>query len=150
MPALDGIDPLAHFLIWGCRAYLNPSQFSTAEYYLVYPAARKAGLNPLLHWLEHGRPAGLPISIAEREEKRSGTVPYPIGLDGLEAIELEVMRGTAYLGRYGFTLEKSSSLEHASRAVSDLVARKPRLPITSTSLPKYQLSFRSMASCRSC
>ena len=75
----------------------------------------KQRFNPLLHWIEYGRRAGRPKSIAERDEKRNLTIPFPIGLDLPEQILLERMRGDAYLGRFGFTLEKSSSLEFAER-----------------------------------
>ena len=56
---------------------------------------------------------------------------FSIGLTPEEAIAMECMRGTAYLFRYGFSLEKSSSLEYAEQAISDLAARSPLLAVDS-------------------
>ncbi len=130
VPILGSLDPLTHYLIWGHRDFLDPSaDFSTAEYDIVNEDAKNDGMNPLLHWLDYGRPAGRTMSVAEREIQRSKTVRFPIGPSLPERIQLEVMRGTAYLSRYGFTLEKTSGLDHAARAISDLAVRELKLPI---------------------
>lgn len=130
VPQAAEIDPLAHYLIWGYCSYLDPSpQFRCAEYYLVNHDAREARHNPLLHWLQIGRFAGRPKSVAERDEKRNRALPFPIGLDLAEQSLLERMRGDAYLGRFGFTLEKTSSLEFAKEAIDDFASRKPALTI---------------------
>jgi GT2 family glycosyltransferase len=48
-----------HYLGWGWRDGLDPSEaFSTAEYLEEYPDVKLAGLNPLLHFLRHGRREG--------------------------------------------------------------------------------------------
>jgi GT2 family glycosyltransferase len=130
VPVSEDVDPLAHYLIWGHHAFLDPSpSFNSAEYDIVNADSKSVGMNPLLRWLDHGRPAGRPMSVAEREARRNKTARVPIGLTLPEQIQLESMRGTAYLARYGFSLEKTSSLEHAARAISDLAARKPKFSI---------------------
>ena len=133
VPVLGDVDPLAHYLLWGHRAYLDPSPiFSSAEYKVVNAGAHSAGLNPLVHWLEYGRAAGRPMSISEREAQRGRTARFPIGLSLPEQIQLEAMKGVAYLSRYGFTLDETSSLEHAAQAICDLAARTPKLNTAST------------------
>ena len=111
---------------------IHPRMFSSAEYEVVNADAQSAGMNPLVHWLEYGRPAGRPMSISEREAQRGRTARFPIGLSLPEQIQLEAMKGIAYLSRYGFTLDKTSSLEHAAQAIGDLAARKPKLNTAST------------------
>ena len=133
VPVLGGVDPLAHYLLWGHRAFLDPSpMFSGAEYHIVNADAQSAGMNPIVHWLEYGRPAGRPMSISEREAQRGRTARFSVGLSLPEQIQLEAMKGTAYLGRYGFTLDKTSSLKHAAQAIGDLAAGKPKLNTNST------------------
>ena len=132
VPVLGEVDPVSHYLLWGYRAFLDPSpDFSSAEYYIVNADAQSAGINPLHHWLAWGRSEGRPMSVAQREEQRSRTARFPIGLSLSEEIQLASMKGTAYLGRYGFTLDKSSSLEHAALAITDLASRKSKLQIAS-------------------
>lgn len=51
--------PLLHFLISGGREGRSPSaQFDASWYLEAYPDVRQANLNPLLHYLRHGRTAG--------------------------------------------------------------------------------------------
>ena len=141
----EGLDPLAHFMIWGYRAFLDPSRkFNSAEYCVLNPDVRKAGLNPLLHYILHGRRERRQTSRLERETAQARTTLFASGLNPGEEIELERMRGVAYLFRYGFTLDKSSSLEHANRAISDLASRAPALinsetPVATIIIPTYGL-----------
>ena len=72
------------------------------------------------------------MSISEREAQRGRTARFPIGLSLPEQIQLEAMKGIAYLSRYGFTLDKTSSLKHAAQAIGDLAACKPKLNTNST------------------
>lgn len=56
------IDPLAHFLANGRKYRLSPSRkFDSARYLNEYETARISHLNPLVHYLEIGRSAGLTI-----------------------------------------------------------------------------------------
>lgn len=81
VPVLGDVDPLAHYLLWGHRAFLDPSPiFSSAEYQVVNADVLGAGINPLVHWLEDGRPEGRPKSVSEREARRGRTARFPIGL----------------------------------------------------------------------
>ena len=54
-----GENPLAHYLRKGWREKKNPSQeFDTAWYLQRYADVQNAGVNPLLHFLAHGRAEG--------------------------------------------------------------------------------------------
>ena len=131
LPVLDvKLDPLSHYLIRGYRSFQNPSlKFSSAEYYVLNPDVRDAHLNPLLHYIKYGRREQRLTSILEREKTRTRTASFAIGTDQREEIALECMRGTAYLCRYGLTLEKISSLKHAAQAIEDLAGRTPAFQI---------------------
>ena len=127
---LDDLEPLAHYLIFGYRAFLDPSpRFSTAEYYLLNHDVRSDGANPLIHFLLHGRSEARFSSLADREERQASLSNYPIGLTLAEEIDLEIMRGASYLGRYGFDLDSSTNLHQATNAIKHLVARSPKLSI---------------------
>jgi glycosyltransferase involved in cell wall biosynthesis len=68
----DGIDPLTHFLLSGRDHRLSPGRaFDAGRYLDQHEEARASGLNPLVHYLRHGRARGLaihpaPPSAAER------------------------------------------------------------------------------------
>jgi GT2 family glycosyltransferase len=146
VPSLDQLcDPLFHYLIWGYRRYLDPSRkFSGAEYHLVNPDVYDAGLNPLLHYVVNGLAEGRSANLAERAEwySRIHTIPVDVK-PAQEHAFLERLRGTAYLSRYGFSLEKSSSLRYAMQAIDELAIRKPgfisdhELPEVSIIIPCY-------------
>lgn len=70
------LDPLRHYLRVGAREGLDPSPaFSTSLYLARYPDVVAAGINPLLHFRNDGRPEG-------RE-----AVPSPIEPDRLRALD---------------------------------------------------------------
>lgn len=51
---------LDHYLLFGADLGLDPSPlFSTNHYLATYPDVKSANINPLVHFLEHGRKAGL-------------------------------------------------------------------------------------------
>ena len=135
VPALsDAVDPLAHYVVWGRLAFLDPSaEFSSAEYYIVNPDVRHAGINPLSHYIFAGRSEQRHTTLADREKKRTRFRGYAVGADQGELTELEWMRGTAFLYRYNFCLNDASRLQHVDRAVADLAARPVELPIKSRS-----------------
>ena len=140
------IDPIAHYMIWGYRSYLDPSaNFSSAEYFALNPDVRNAGLNPLLHYILRGRQERRNTSNVERERTRCRTGAFAIGFNPSEEIALERMRGIAYHFRYGFSMAASSNLEHAEQAIRDLASRKPTFSISSKSpdvtiiIPTYGL-----------
>lgn len=95
VPSLDSeTDPLAHYLIWGYRSFVDPSElFSGAEYQIVNPDVQRAGINPLVHYLYYGRGELRQKSFAEREEKRKRSNPLVVSVEPAEEIELEWMRG---------------------------------------------------------
>nr|WP_051155946.1 rhamnan synthesis F family protein [Leucothrix mucor] len=69
--------PYEHFLKYGLINENDPSSaFSTRAYYLLYPDVRLSGLNPLVHYLEHGINEGrifLPVSfdVSKADERLS-------------------------------------------------------------------------------
>jgi hypothetical protein len=53
------LDPVRHYLRTGAAAGLDPSPaFSTLMYLARYPDVGRAGINPLLHYRQDGRPEG--------------------------------------------------------------------------------------------
>lgn len=53
------LDPIRHYLRAGAAAGLDPSPaFSTLMYLARYPDVGRAGINPLLHYRQDGRPEG--------------------------------------------------------------------------------------------
>ncbi len=53
------LDPVRHYLRVGAGAGLDPSPaFSTLMYLARYPDVGRAGINPLLHYRQDGRPEG--------------------------------------------------------------------------------------------
>ena len=108
-----GMDPIAHYMIWGFRCYLDPSpDFSTAEYYLLNPDVRQTDSNPLAHYIMFGRREQRYLRISERDKKNSRIYSIPFGSKPAEEhAALECMKGAAYLCRYGFSLEKNYKLE---------------------------------------
>ncbi|KQP60863.1 hypothetical protein [Methylobacterium sp. Leaf112] len=53
------LDPVRHYLRTGAAAGLDPSPaFSTLMYLARYPDVGRAGINPLLHFRQDGRPEG--------------------------------------------------------------------------------------------
>ena len=133
IPWLDGrVDPLNHYLSSGHRAFLDPSRdFSASEYYALHPDVRRAGVNALLHYLDHGRRENRRLTFTARDEHKARTGSFATGAEPQEEVSLESMRGAAYLFRHRFVLEKTSSLEQANRAI-DVLAHNPcRLKIES-------------------
>ena len=58
-PQLNGMDPLTHFIQRGWLLGHDPSPtFSTSSYLGAYDDVRNAGINPLLHYVLHGRAEG--------------------------------------------------------------------------------------------
>ncbi len=54
-------DPALHYVMRGATAGLDPGPgFDTRFYLRVYPEVARAGLNPLAHYIRHGRAEGRP------------------------------------------------------------------------------------------
>ena len=72
---VDDTGLIADYAERGWREGLDASpQFSTAGYLEIYDEARAAGINPLLHWLEHGNAQGArPVSRAAYMQMPKGT-----------------------------------------------------------------------------
>ncbi len=128
------INPTAHYLIWGGHRYLDPSEnFSSAEYLLLNPDVKAAAANPLSHYLASGRNEQRKLRLSEVVGQPTLERDIPFALRPSEEAELEHMRGTAYLSRYGLTLEKNSSLSFYAYAIGDLAVKTPRLQIDALS-----------------
>ena len=57
--AVQGCDLLEHYMTCGWREGRRPSASFDGEAYLAaYPDVRAAGVNPLAHYLRHGRLEG--------------------------------------------------------------------------------------------
>ncbi|WBV43864.1 glycosyltransferase [Pseudoroseomonas cervicalis] len=68
--ALEGQDPVAHYLLEGWRQGLDPSQgFATRFYLERNPDVAASGVNPLLHYLQRGREEGRAALPPERERQ---------------------------------------------------------------------------------
>jgi GT2 family glycosyltransferase len=140
-----GMDSIAHYMIWGYRSYVDPGpNFSSGEYCVLNSDIDKAGVNPLLHYINTGRREQRVLRLSERDKKFSRNYPFPIDAKPSDHVALECMAGAAYLCRYGFTLEKTSSLKHAARAINDLARRTPgfqidtEAPDVSIIIPVYE------------
>ncbi len=69
-----GLDPIVHYLKYGWKEKLNPSQnFSGADYYAANPDVEKANINPLLHYLKYGIK-----EFREIAPRKSPVVPFEI------------------------------------------------------------------------
>ncbi|MHA6685090.1 glycosyltransferase family 4 protein [Mesorhizobium sp. A556] len=67
--ARDEVDPLRHFLQHSRKHRLSPSRsFDTGRYLDQHVDARNSKLNPLVHYLKHGRARGLEIHAAPPSE----------------------------------------------------------------------------------
>ena len=128
------VDPLAHYVVWGRLAFLDPSpEFSSAEYSIVNPDVRYAGVNPLSHYIYAGRSEQRHTTLEDREKKRTRLRGFAVGADQGELAELEWIRGVSYLYRHNFRLDKTSSLKHVDLAIADLKSRSIDLPIEANS-----------------
>ncbi len=57
-----GLDPLAHYELYGWREHRDPSaSFSTDKYLAANPDVKAAGIDPLAHWANHGQSEGRSI-----------------------------------------------------------------------------------------
>ncbi|AXV16481.1 hypothetical protein CYG48_12755 [Neorhizobium sp. SOG26] len=57
--AMLGMDPVEHYLWLGWKLGRDPSlKFSTAQYLLTNPDVGRSAMNPLLHFLRHGKNEG--------------------------------------------------------------------------------------------
>jgi len=55
----SGLDPLAHFLLYGGIEGRDPSEKFSSQWYLnTYPDVMKSGINPLIHYLLYGKNEG--------------------------------------------------------------------------------------------
>lgn len=71
-------DALAHYLDHGWMRGLNPSAaFDTAYYLANNPDVAESGINPLLHFLHHGRAEGRRTSCPPWRSGAIGEVPEP-------------------------------------------------------------------------
>lgn len=72
--AMQGLDPVEHYLRSGAALGLDPGPgFSGGRYLEAYPDVAAAGLNPLLHYLQHGRDEGrncFPVGTAPSPQAR--------------------------------------------------------------------------------
>ncbi|MEL6883589.1 MAG: glycosyltransferase [Pseudomonadota bacterium] len=71
LAVLGGLDLLVHYMHFGWREGLNPSpDFDTAYYLSTNPDIAKAKVNPLLHYVLHGRNEGRFPSFEAEETAR--------------------------------------------------------------------------------
>ncbi len=64
--AAAGVDPLEHFLHYGCVELRDPGpKFSTSWYVEAVPELRGEPVNPLVHFLTEGRAMGIPACPSE-------------------------------------------------------------------------------------
>lgn len=55
----SGLDPLAHFLLYGGIEGRDPSEKFSSQWYInTYPDVKKSGINPLVHYLLYGKNEG--------------------------------------------------------------------------------------------
>ena len=74
----SGRNPLAHFIVDGAKEHQNPGPFFDLSYYLSKcPEVTKAGLNPLLHYFQHGRSNGV-LPHPRMERLACPTRPRPV------------------------------------------------------------------------
>ncbi len=53
------MDPILHYIKWGADEGLDPNPFfSSNKYYKTYPDVKRAGLNPLIHYINNGMAEG--------------------------------------------------------------------------------------------
>lgn len=91
--ALNGGDPVRHYLMFGASEGRNPSDlFSTSGYLALYPDVVAANLNPLLHFIRYGlfegREAGLRLRHFEKKHDETSALPArTVNDDDLKLLE---------------------------------------------------------------
>lgn len=57
--AMSGMNPLFHYILWGCKGGCAPNPLFDSEWYLrTYPDVINMGSNPLFHYIKHGEKEG--------------------------------------------------------------------------------------------
>ncbi len=68
--AISGMNPLAHFLLYGTEDYRDPGpSFSTSDYLRKNPDAAASGMNPLVHYIRYRGAQSLPQTDEESDDR---------------------------------------------------------------------------------
>lgn len=144
VPSVGSIRPAAHYFIWGSAAYLSPSpQFSMLEYHLLNPHVPSDRAQGLFHYIEFGDTEAKPTQLAAGECPSRETDDLAKDSTSEQAVRAEMMRGSAYLCKYGFSLENENSLKYLDAAIAELATRTllPKMdqnaPEVSIIIPAY-------------
>ncbi len=72
-PIGNPMDPIEHYLVFGANLGYNPSErFNTKAYRAINHDLRSAAINPLLHYLQHGRFEGRHATKEKRDNEVDG------------------------------------------------------------------------------
>jgi len=143
----SGMDPLVHYLASGHRTYAEPSPTQHMRAYVgLHADVRKAGANPLAHWLTAGRGEGrtMPESGAAGFRWTADGRSYPLPDD---IVQREIMAGVAYFAGQGFDFKDRGTPAMIERGIDGMARRRPTLSISdrpkvSIIIPVYgQLPF---------
>ncbi|WP_323500112.1 glycosyltransferase [Variovorax sp. RTB1] len=131
-PAIDAseMDPLVHYLVSGYRDFVEPSNACSTRTYLGrYVDVRMAGINPLVHWLRHGRQEGRKIDLDPlirfpwSEDDRGYHLPDDV-------VSYEISEGEAYFGRMGFDFADRDTAKGLTHAADFMANQRPLLDLS--------------------
>lgn len=125
-PRLEGLDPLTHYVTTGWKEGLKPNaRFSPSWYIEQYPDVRRAGMEPLAHFLMHGLYEKRRYSATHE----FGTHPLEVEVLRIYGLDFELMPGLApgvpearglsdrplSVGARSHSLDENASLASAAR-----------------------------------
>jgi len=132
------VDPLAHYLTSGWKHGLEPSgKFSMRAYLGQNPDVREAGVNPLVHWVKHGRSERreLPQSVTPDSAWLEPNRSYPLPDD---VVQYELIAGHAYFASAGFDFEHREAGNGVAEAAKAMASRTPVFAVD-LSTPKVSI-----------
>lgn len=133
-------DPIVHYLRIGASLGFDPGPgFSTAGYLDANPDVAESDLNPLVHYLRHGRREGRSLSRLETSPSRPPSCPPPFSAHlVVQFVRRQVSRP---LARYTVMADEASREGTPLRRVSGVFPRRWCLVTMRSNLPLPPLTL---------